>query len=139
MQGAPREEREFGMLSLNLKEGEYVTIGEDIVVQTFPFGSQTQVLIEAPRELTILRGKLHERSGDAKPDSLVSGKRKPSKSPSDLRHSAKRLEKLAAYQAKKDDAKAAIDEIGAMLNTMGETQESKWLRQRLERIAPLVE
>ena len=127
------------MLSLNLKEGEYFTIGDDIVVQTFPFGSQTQVLVEAPREMLILRGKLREQSGDERPDTVVNGKRRAAKSPSDLRHSAKRLEKLAAYREKKDNAKAAIDEINAMLDAMGGTPESKWMRERLERIAPMVE
>ena len=127
------------MLSLNLKEGEYLTIGDDIVVQTFTFGSQTQVLVEAPREMLILRGKLREKSGDERPDAVVNGKRKTLKCPSDLRHSAKRLEKLAAYREKKDNARAAIGEIASLLDTMGDTPESNWMRDRLERIAPVVE
>lgn len=93
------------MLNLNLKEGEYITIGDDIVVQAFPFGSQTQVLIDAPRELTILRGKLLERSGDAKPGAVIDGYRK--QTPSDRRHAEARQRKLAERQKQREDAKAA--------------------------------
>lgn len=125
------------MLNLNLKEGEYVTIGDDIVVQTFPYGSQTQVLIDAPREMTILRGKLHERSGDAKPGAVIEGYRK--QSPSDRRHAEARREKIAKRQESRESAKAALSEINAMLDTLGATPESQWLRERMERIAPMVE
>ena len=60
------------MLFLQLKEGEYVTIGEDIVVQVFPdSGSMTRLAIKAPRELTILRGEVRERSGAKRPEGLV--------------------------------------------------------------------
>lgn len=125
------------MLNLNLKEGEYLTIGNDIVVQTFPFGSQTQVLIDAPRELTILRGKLRERSGDAKPDAVIDGYRK--QTPSDRRHSEARRETLAKRQENRESARAALGEINAMLDALGATPESAWLRERMERIAPMVE
>ena len=125
------------MLNLNLKEGEYLTIGDNIVVQTFPYGSQTQVLIDAPREIPILRGKLREKEGVAKPDGVIEGYRK--QSPSDRRHAEERKAKLEARQAQREDAKAAIGEIHAMLDTMGATPESKWLKERLARIAPLVE
>ena len=125
------------MLNLNLKEGEYITIGDNILVQTFPYGSQTQVLIDAPREIPVLRGKLLERGGDAKPDAVIDGYRK--QSPSDRRHAAKRLEKLAERQEQRENAKAALGEINAMLDTLGETPEGAWLRERLERIAPVVE
>ena len=131
------KEREFEMLNLNLKEGEYLTIGNDIVVQTFPYGSQTQVLIDAPREIPVLRGKVIERNGDARPDAVINGYRK--QSPSDRRHAAKRLEKLAERQEQRENAKAAIGEINAMLDAMGATPEGEWLRARLERIAPVVE
>ena len=125
------------MLNLNLKEGEYLTIGDDIVVQTFPFGSQTQVLIDAPRELTILRGKLRERGGDKKPGAVIDGYRK--QTPSDRRHAEARREKLAKRQASRESAQNALVEVNAMLDALGATPESLWLRERMERIAPMVE
>ena len=57
------------MLSLQLKDGEYITIGKDIVIQVFT-GSTTQVLVQAPREMTILRGEVLERNGEERPACL---------------------------------------------------------------------
>lgn len=125
------------MLNLNLKEGEYLTIGDDIVVQTFPFGSQTQVLVDAPREMTILRGKLRERNGGGRPDAVIDGYRK--QSPSDRRHAETRREKLSKRQESRESAQVALIEINAMLDALGATPESRWLRERIERIAPMVE
>lgn len=60
------------MLFLQLKEGEYVTIGEDIVVQVFPDSSNmTRLAIKAPKDLTILRGEVRERTGGQRPQGLV--------------------------------------------------------------------
>ena len=60
------------MLCLMMKEGEYLTIGEDIVVQVFPDSkSRVRLAIKAPRDVTILRGDLLERSGAKRPDGLV--------------------------------------------------------------------
>ena len=69
------------MLFLQLKEGEYVTIGEDIVVQVFPdSASMTRLAIKAPRELTILRGEVRERNGAERPEGLVGPMAAPSQS-----------------------------------------------------------
>lgn len=60
------------MLSLMLKEGEYLTIGEDIAIQVFHGpGAQIQVAVKAPREMTILRGEVRERGGAKRPAGLV--------------------------------------------------------------------
>ncbi|MCI8554002.1 MAG: carbon storage regulator, partial [Clostridiales bacterium] len=40
------------MLSLQLKSGEYFTIGDDIVVQVFHDSSSFRVQVKAPRELS---------------------------------------------------------------------------------------
>lgn len=60
------------MLFLQMKEGEYLTIGEDIVVQVFPDSSTTvRVAVKAPRNMTILRGEVRERNGAQRPEGLV--------------------------------------------------------------------
>ena len=43
------------MLSLQLNDGEYLTIGEDIVIQVFT-NSTIKVSVQAPRDKAILRG-----------------------------------------------------------------------------------
>ena len=55
------------MLSLQLKDGEYLTIGEDIVIQVFT-NSTIRVSVQAPRDLAVLRGEVLERNGGERPD-----------------------------------------------------------------------
>lgn len=60
------------MLSLMMKEGEYLTIGEDIVVQVFPDSkTRARLAIKAPKDVPVLRGNLRERSGAEPPGGLV--------------------------------------------------------------------
>ena len=66
------------MLSLMLKEGEYLTIGEDVVVQAFPDSkSRVRLAISAPKDVTILRGDLRERGGAERPDCVRETRRRP--------------------------------------------------------------
>lgn len=84
------------MLSLTLKSGEYITIGENVVVQTFTeAGNYIRVSIQAPREVTILRGELHERT-DERPNFLHE---KRPKSRSNQIRNAKNLERLTERKA----------------------------------------
>ena len=63
------------MLFLQLKSGEYLTIGEDIAVQVFQeTGDRIRVAVSAPRDLAILRGEVRERNGAQRPDGLLSGR-----------------------------------------------------------------
>ncbi len=80
------------MLSLQLKSGDYVTIGEDIVVQVYQNGPGFRVAIKAPRDVPILRGEVLERDGAARPQGLHDKRPNP---PSRLARDARRLEKLA--------------------------------------------
>lgn len=89
------------MLSLQLKSGDYITIGEDVVVQVFKgSGPEFQVSIQAPREIPIVRGKVLERGGGPRPGGL---RERASKSPSRQIQSARRMEQLA--QRRDEDAK----------------------------------
>lgn len=61
------------MLSLNLKDGEYLTIGDDIVVQVFT-NSTIRLFVQAPKDKAVLRGEVLERSGAARPACLFDPK-----------------------------------------------------------------
>ena len=61
------------MLSLMLKDGEYLTIGEDIVIQVFT-NSTIKLAIQAPREVPIVRGEVLERNGENRPDCVLDPK-----------------------------------------------------------------
>ncbi len=56
------------MLCLNLSPGEYLTIGENVVVQMDRIsGESCKLMIQAPREISILRGEVLERTGGQRP------------------------------------------------------------------------
>ena len=60
------------MLKLSLTPGEYLTIGEDIVVQVYRSeGGRTYLAIDAPREIPIVRGAVRERQGGQRPKKLA--------------------------------------------------------------------
>lgn len=57
------------MLCLALAPGEYMTIGEDVVVQMDRIaGDRCRVIVFAPREIPIVRGDVLERAGGKRPD-----------------------------------------------------------------------
>ncbi len=60
------------MLKLSLNSGEYITIGENVIVQVFRVaGDRTYLAIEAPREISVVRGSVLEREGEARPKNLL--------------------------------------------------------------------
>ena len=60
------------MLFLQLKSGEYLTIGEDIAIQVFQdSGNRIRVGVNAPKDLAILRGEVLERTGAERPEGLM--------------------------------------------------------------------
>ncbi|MCI9214674.1 MAG: carbon storage regulator [Oscillospiraceae bacterium] len=60
------------MLFLQLKSGEYLTIGEDIAIQVFQETSdRIRVAVTAPRDMTILRGEVRERTGANRPGTII--------------------------------------------------------------------
>ena len=56
------------MLCLNLAPGDYVTIGGSVVVQLDRIsGDRCKLMVEAPKEIPILRGAVLERTGGERP------------------------------------------------------------------------
>ena len=54
-----------------------MTIGEDVVVQLDRIsGDRCKLMIQAPRDMTILRGEVLERTGRERPDCIVDGPRR---------------------------------------------------------------
>lgn len=83
------------MLLLNLKYGEYLTIGEDTYIQFFKHsGASFRAAIHAPRDVTILRGTVHERTGD-RPEGLQENPA-PAQSPSESRYNTRHYEQWRA-------------------------------------------
>ena len=108
------------MLSLQMKSGEYLTIGEDIAVQVFQSGSSFRVSVKAPREIPILRGEVLERT-ENRPEGLHN---KRPKSPSDQKRDARRLAQMAEkhekQQALAQDKADLMQQMGQLLDKMGD-------------------
>ena len=61
------------MLSLGRNPGEYLVIGEDIVIQVVSMEGDLRLSIDAPKNVSIVRGEVYEKCHD-KP-SCLSGKK----------------------------------------------------------------
>ena len=120
------------MLSLQLKSGEYITIGDDIIVQIFQDGSVNRVAIQAPRELTILRGELQEKDGE-RPEGLL--KKRPA-SPSRREHNLRQSAKLAQKTTRR---RSAAEELTAIANELSTLTENAATQDRLQALLSRLE
>ena len=70
------------MLFLQLKKGEYMTIGDNVVVQLNDASSNhCKLMIEAPRDVPVVRGELLERAGAERPECVMGIARQHSSRP----------------------------------------------------------
>ena len=53
------------MLALSVRAGDYITIGDDVVIQMLKVGDVCRVAIDAPREMAIERAKVRKQNVDA--------------------------------------------------------------------------
>ncbi|MCI8554049.1 MAG: carbon storage regulator [Clostridiales bacterium] len=134
------------MLSLQLKSGEYFTIGDDIVVQVFHDSSSFRVQVKAPRELSILRGSVLERDGEQRPDSVL--KKRPV-GRYEKQRNARRLEEQTEKNARREAERqlaqeretAVRDTMEELLGLLDQVENSsagrrvRELRSRLDRLA----
>jgi len=60
------------MLCLSMAPGDYITVGENVVLQFDRMsGERCKLLIDAPREVPIVRGQVLERQGGERPPSVL--------------------------------------------------------------------
>lgn len=50
------------MLSLGRNPGQYIMIGDDIVVQVVSMDGELRLAIEAPKDMSIQRGEVYEQN-----------------------------------------------------------------------------
>ena len=113
------------MLSLQLKSGEYLTIGDEIAVQIFEeSGSTCRVAVKAPREIPNLRL--------ARPGERPGGRReKRPKSPSAQARDAQRLRERTEQRSRAEaERRRAASEQAAV------TRELRSILARLDELAP---
>ena len=131
------------MLTLNLNEGEYITVGDNIVIQAYPEGKRVTLRVDAPREIPVLRGSVQEKRGAPKPEALAqAGERKSrakAKSMGQQLRSERYFEKVDRWQARKDAARDAFETMERVLAGMEPGETKRVLQEQLDRLFPLTE
>jgi len=111
------------MLSLNLKQGEYLTVGSDVVVQLDRIsGDSCTLAVQAPREIPILRGEVGQRPACLAPP--------PKKKPRYYR------DQVFRWNDDRERAVRAMKRVFDRLEEQGSVEEAKVLRTQLDRIIP---
>lgn len=109
------------MLCLNLNQGEYITIGDQVVVQLDRIsGDRCKLMVEAPREVSILRGAVLERTGGERPGCVFGTPRWHRRE--------------IPWNRSKDQALAAMRALLARMD--GDDQDVQALRRQLEHMFP---
>ena len=109
------------MLCLSLNQGEYMTIGEDVVVQLDQIsGDRCRLVVHAPREVPILRGEVLERNGGRRPEGVYDSRR----------YHKKEL----VWDRSKAQALAAMRKVLSGMNSADSDVQA--LRRQLEHIFP---
>ena len=110
------------MLCISLLPNDYFTIGDDVVVQFGRLvGERVHLTIQAPRGVPIVRGQVLERQG-RRPGCVMD------KSPRYVRQLPWNHQK-----------KQALAELRRTLEGMGDSPETRILREKLETIFPQFE
>ncbi len=107
------------MLCLSLIPGEYLTIGDDVVVQLDRMaGDRCRLVIHAPREIPILRGEVLERGGRERPDCVFDAPRwRRPEIPWD-RSKAQALAAMRTLLSKMDGGDSDVQALRRQLNHM---------------------
>lgn len=108
------------MLCITLLPGDYFTVGNDTVIQFDRLkGERVHLIVNAPREVPILRGEVLERQGSKRPDCV------------------KDVSPHYVHQLPWDHAKKqALAELRQTLDGMGDSPEVQALREKLDVIFP---
>ena len=108
------------MLCISMKPSDYFVVGKDTVVQLDRLnGDRVHLVINAPKDVPILRGDVLERKGGKRPDCV-------------LERSPRYIRQLPWNHAKKQ----ALQEIREIVAQMGDTLEARTLQKKLDVIFP---
>lgn len=105
------------MLSLQLKTGDYMTIGEDVVVQLDRIsGDRCKLMVQAPRDMAVLRGEVLERTGGERPECVVDGLRRHRKEVVWNRSKTQALHSIRLLLAQMDSANPDVKTLKRQLD-----------------------
>ena len=108
------------MLCISMKTGDYFTVDENTEVQfQSNNGELVHLMIDAPKEVSILRGQVLERSGGQRPGCV-------------LEPDPRAVKQLPWNGGKKQ----ALAQMRQALERMGDSPEARLLREKLDYIFP---
>ena len=108
------------MLCITMRAGDYFTVGESTVVQyDRQTGDRVHLIINAPREVPILRGDVLERNGGQRPGCV--------------REVSQQFVKQLPWNHKK---KQALAELRQSLDQLGDSPQARVIREKLDVIFP---
>ena len=111
------------MLSLTLSLGNYMTIGDDVVIQLNRItGDRCKLTIQAPREVPIVRGKVLEREGGERPDCVFDNPVYHKREVPWDRSKAQALNAMRALLDRMDGGDADVQALRRQLNHMFPTE-----------------
>ena len=107
------------MLFLNLAAGEYMTIGGNVVIQLDRIsGDSCKLMIQAPREIPIVRGEVLERNGEERPDCVLDVPRWHRKEITWSRSKAQALAAMRTLLSRMDSGDDDVKTLRRQLNHM---------------------
>lgn len=116
------------MLKLTLLPDEYLTVGDNIVVQLLRVsGGRADVAIEAPRTVPVVRGAVLERQGGKRPACLEPPPKKKARYYRD---------QVFRWNDDRERAVQSMKQVFERLEQNGAGEEAKILRTQLDRIIP---
>ena len=116
------------MLCISMKAGDYFTVGDDTVIQFDRLtGDRVHLIVNAPREVPILRGEVLERQGGQRPACLA---------PPPKTRARYYRDRIFPWNDDRERAVRAMKEIFQRLEESGSAGEAAALRRQLDRIIP---
>ena len=107
------------MLCLMLNQGDYMTIGGDVIIQLDRIsGDRCKLVIHAPREIPIVRGEVLERNGEERPDFLHDAPRYRKREVPWDRSKAQALSAMRALLYRMDGRDSDVQALRRQLNHM---------------------
>ncbi len=107
------------MLCLQLLPGEYLTIGDNVVLQyDCTSGERCKLIVNAPREIPVVRGAVRERNGEPRPDCVFEKTSFPRRSVPWDRSRAQTLTAMRKLLAEMDGEDSNVKTLRQQLNHM---------------------
>lgn len=114
------------MLCLALKQGEYMTIGGDVVIQLDRIaGDRCKLVIHAPRQVPVVRGAVLERAGKERPECVFDAPRYHKREIPWNRSKAQALQAMRALLNTMDGRDSNVQTLRRQLNHMFPPAQSK--------------